>query len=189
MIFQAVLSIGGFFQDTSSCRHGSFSLVQVPALALIILYFISARGRFISNLPLRILTIIHVVRIPVELVLHWFYEGGMVPEVMTFHGTNFDIISGITAPVIYYFAFRAGSVNRPLLIVWNILAFCLVLNIVVTAVLCVPSPIQMLAFDQPNHAVLFFPYIWLPTIVVPIVFLCHAASLWQLLGNKAVASR
>jgi hypothetical protein len=60
-----------------------------------------------------------------------------------------------------------------------------VLNVVITAIFCVPSPIQQLAFDQPNRAVLFFPYIWLPTVIVPIVFFSHAASLWKLLTNKA----
>ena len=46
----------------------------------------------------------------------------MIPQLMTFEGRNFDILSGITAPIIYWLAFRSGKTNRPLLIIWNILA-------------------------------------------------------------------
>lgn len=35
-------------------------------------------------------------------------------------------------------------------------------------------------FDQPNRGILYFPFSWLPTIVVPIVFFCHFASLYKL---------
>ena len=38
-----------------------------------------------------------------------------------------------------------------------------------------------MAFEQPNRAVLFFPYIRLPTIIVPVVLFSHLAALWKLL--------
>jgi len=37
-----------------------------------------------------------------------------------------------------------------------------------------------LAFDQPNIAVLYFPFSWLPTYVVPVVLFCHLAALRKL---------
>jgi hypothetical protein len=155
-----------------------------PALLLIVGLFVFARSSTIAALPIALLTIIHVIRIPVELTLAWLSEARAVPEIMTFHGNNFDIWSGITAPIAFYFAVKKMPISRAVLIVWNLAALALVLNIVITAVLCVPSPIQKLAFDQPNIAVLYFPYIWLPTVVVPVVFFCHFASLYQLLTRK-----
>ena len=184
MIFQAVVSIGGFYQNTDAVPPRIFFLGVGPALLLTVFYFLFARANFIEALPIKILTIIHVIRIPVELTLSWLYEGGMVPRIMTFHGTNFDILSGVTAPIIYYLAFRGGKINKPLLVVWNIAALCLVSNVVIAAFLSIPTPIQQLAFDQPNRAVLYFPYIWLPTVVVPIVFFCHFASLYKLAAGK-----
>jgi len=184
LIFQAALSLGGFFQNTKAVPPRIFLFGLGPALAVIFIYFAFARDAFIAELPIRVLTIIHFIRIPVELTLHWLYEGGIVPGLMTFHGTNFDILSGLTAPIAYYFAFRGNTVNKPLLVVWNILALCLVLNVVITAILCIPTPLQQFAFDQPNRAVLYFPFVWLATVVVPIVFFCHFASLYKLAVGK-----
>ncbi len=105
---------------------------------------------------------------------------------MTFEGRNFDIISGLTAPIIYWLAFRGGKTNRPLLIVWNLIAFGLLINIVTNALLSFPFPFQQLAFDQPNRALLYFPFIWLPTLIVPIVLFCHLASFWQLFSKSSI---
>jgi hypothetical protein len=145
------------------------------------LYFVFFRKEFIEVLPIKYLTLIHIVRIPVELVLLWLYQAGLEPRLMTFEGWNFDILSGLTAPVVYYFAFSSGKTNRPLLIVWNIFALGLLINVVTIAVLTSRSPMQKLSLDQPNIGVTYFPFIWLPTIIVPIVLFSHLTSLWKLL--------
>ncbi len=183
MIFQFVVGSSGFFQNTSALPPRLFVFGLAPALALMALAFLFARESFVSAFPLALITILHVIRIPVELTLSWLSQARVIPEIMTYHGTNFDIVSGLTAPLAFYFALKRSSFSRPLLIAWNLLALGLVLNVVITAILCIPSPIQRLAFDQPNVGVLYFPYIWLPTIVVPIVIFCHLASLYKLLSN------
>jgi hypothetical protein len=43
---------------------------------------------------------------------------------------------------------------------------------------------QQIALDQPNRGVTFFPFIWLPSVIVPIVLFCHLASLWKLVVRK-----
>jgi len=184
MVFEAILAYGAFYLDTASLPPRIFVFGVLPAMALILVYFILFRRNVIEPQPLKILTIIHTIRIPVELVLSWLFAAGLVPEIMTFHGNNFDILSGLSAPIVAYFAFRNGQVSTKLLAIWNIICLLLLANIVITAVLCIPSPIQKLAFDQPNVAILYFPYVWLPTVVVPIVLFCHLSSLWKLIRGK-----
>lgn len=184
MIFQAVLALGGFYQDTSTVPPRLLLFGPLPAFLFIIGLFLFARPAFIDRISLKALTFLHVVRIPVEIVLHWLFLGGAVPEVMTWNGINFDVISGITAPIVYWAAFSGERVNRALLIGWNIFALTLVVTIVVISIMSFPSPMQATAFDQPNRAVIFFPYIWLPTIIVPIVLFAHLASLYRLLTNR-----
>jgi len=92
-------------------------LLLVPIVAFHLL-FNTARGKaFIDQLSLRALTIFHVVRIPVEIVLFRLFAHKAIPEMMTFGGRNFDIFSGLSAPIMYYVGFARGKVNKPLLLV------------------------------------------------------------------------
>lgn len=184
IILQGFLAVSGFHQNTATVPPRIMLFGVFPALLLIIGYFIFFRKNFIEKLPLKILTLLHVIRIPVELVLLWLFQGGLVPQSMTFEGRNFDILSGITAPIVYLLAFRGGKINRTLLIIWNILALVLLFNIVGTAILSFPAFSPHLAPELQNRGVTYFPYAWLPTIIVPIVFFSHLASLWKLLKNK-----
>lgn len=183
LIFQATLAVTGFYKVTDSVPPRLVIFGIAPALLAIIALFILAKD-FTLRLPLQTLTIIHIVRIPVELVLHWLYIHGHVPQLMTYEGVNFDILSGITAPVIYWIAFRGGKINRPVLLIWNFLALGLLLNIVIRALLSFPSPLQQMAFDQPNRAIIYFPFIWLPTVVVPLILFSHLVVLKRLLKNS-----
>jgi hypothetical protein len=184
IFFQAVFALGGFYQNTQTIPPRLLLFAIVPALLLIISLFVFARKTFIEPLPLKILTLLHVVRIPVELVLHKLYEHKTIPQIMTYEGWNFDILAGITAPFVFWLAFRGGKTNRALLIVWNVLALLSLVNIVTIAVRYLDSPINSVAFELQNRGVLYFPFIWLPAIVVPIVLFCHLASLWKLFRSE-----
>jgi hypothetical protein len=71
-------------------------------------------------------------------------------------------------------------------LLWNLVCLGLLLNIILNAVLSAPVPFQKFAFDQPNIAVLYFPFVWLPSCVVPLVLLSHLAAIRKLYINPAV---
>ena len=178
LVFTGVLAVSGFYLETSGIPP-RFAFIPLPTLLFIGILFAFYREGFIDKLPLRILTLLHIVRIPVEIVLWWLFKSGQIPEIMTFEGSNFDILAGITAPLIAILAFR-GRPNRTVLIVWNLVCLALVTTIVTIAVFSLPTSFQQFGLDQPNRAVLQFPYVWLPAIVVPIVLFAHFVSLFQL---------
>ncbi len=182
---QAVISITGFYSRNTHAMPPPFLLATLPNVLAILLLFITKSGRaFIDGMNLKVLTILHIIRIPVEIVLLWLCINKVVPQIMTFEGCNFDILSGISAPFIYYLAFRKEAYNKRLLLVWNIICVLLLVNIVSLAVLSAPFAIQRFGLDQPNIAVLYFPYIWLPACVVPVVLLSHLASIRLLLKKS-----
>lgn len=183
LIFQATLAVSGFYKVADSTPSRIIIFGILPDFLTIIALFIFSKD-FILKLPLQTLTIIHIVRIPVELVLHWLYQNGQIPQLMTYEGSNFDIISGVTAPIILWLAFRGGKTNKPVLLIWNLLALGLLINIVTHAFLSYPSSLQQLAFEQPNQAINYFPFIWLPTIIVPIILFSHLASIWQIFKKQ-----
>ncbi|OAQ41616.1 hypothetical protein A5893_00455 [Pedobacter psychrophilus] len=181
---QSVIGILGFYTLTNSIPP-RFPFLLLPPLVFTIVQFTTKRGvLFIDSLDLKSLTIIHVIRIPVELILYWLFIAKAVPQLMTFEGRNFDIISGITAPFVYYFGFVEPKLTKSILIGWNVLCIGLLLNIMINGMLSAPTQIQQFGFEQPNIAVLHFPFIFLPACIVPIVLFSHLASIRQLILNN-----
>ncbi len=177
MALQACIALTGFYTNTQT-NPPRFLLLAGPAVLFIIFLFATKTGRtFIDSLDLTYLTLLHTVRIPVELVLFALYLHNAVPRLMTFEGRNFDILSGISALFIYYFGFVKKQLGKNVLLVWNIICLGLLLNVVINAVLSVPTTFQQFAFDHPNIAVLYFPFTWLPAVVVPLVLFSHLAAI------------
>lgn len=182
---QAGLTLTEFYQTDPAAMPPKFPLAVVPTLLFILWMFATKRGRSILDaLDLESMTWLHAIRVPVEWVLYGLFIYQAVPELMTFVGRNWDILAGLTAPFIAYWGIRQGKLSRTTLLVWHVLCLGLLLNIVVHAVLAVPSGVQQLAFDQPNVAVLNFPFVWLPSVIVPLVLLAHLASIRQLLQRE-----
>ena len=183
LILQGAISASAFYTVTLGIPP-RFVFLIAPPLLLCITLLVGREGRkLLDKMDTARLTILHVVRVPVELILLSLSLHGSVPELMTFEGRNFDIVSGLSAPLIYYYGYVRKRLNRSILIAWNITCLLLLINIVVNAVLAAPFSFQALAFDQPNIAVLYFPFTWLPGFIVPVVLLSHLACLRQLIAQ------
>ena len=180
LMLQSLIGLSGFYTVTDTIPPRFPLLIGPPILVIIALFISSAGKRYLDRLDLKGLTLLHTIRIPVEIVLFWLFTYKSVPELMTFEGRNFDIVSGLTAPFVYYFGFIKNKLSPKIILAWNFLCLGLLINIVVNAVLSVPSPIQKFAFDQPNIGVLYFPFNALPACVVPLVLLSHLAAIRQL---------
>lgn len=184
LAIQAVISLLGFY-IVSSGTPPRFALLLMPPVLIIIILFLTKSGRqFVDGFDAKALILIHMVRVPVELTLYWLFIHKAVPEVMTFEGRNFDILCGLTAPLIYYFGYVKNVLNRNVMLAWNIICLLLLANIIVTAVLSAPFQFQKLGFEQPNVALFYFPFIWLPCFVVPAVLFAHIANIRKLINNK-----
>ncbi|WCT12517.1 hypothetical protein [Mucilaginibacter jinjuensis] len=184
LALQAVLSLTGFYTNTSTLPP-RFGLLLIPPVIFIIIMFLTKRGRTaIDTFDVKTLILLHIVRIPVELTLYWLFGHKAVPGIMTFEGRNFDILCGLTAPVIYYFGYVKNVFGKKVLIAWNIICLLLLANIAVTAVLSAPYPSQKFGFEQPNIALFYFPFVWLPCFLVPGVLFAHLVTLRRLIISK-----
>jgi hypothetical protein len=159
-------------------------LLLPPVTAIATALMVRRSREWLTQLPLRPLVWVHTVRVAVEVVLWALYEHGAVPRGMTFEGTNFDVLTGLTAPLVVAFGFRDGRPRRGLLIAWHLMGIGLLVNVVGTAVLSMPTPFQRLNFDQPCAGVMYFPFTLLPAFVVPAVLFAHLVSLTRLLSRE-----
>jgi hypothetical protein len=177
---QGVVFATGFYLKTDTVPP-RFALAVVPTF-IAIAYFLSKKSsaNVLDKLSLKDLTLLHVCRIPVEIGLLWLYQSQQIPQIMTFEGRNFDIISGLTALPMVWYAFQNDTIKRTPLLIWNIVCLALVCIIVIIAILSAPTPFQQFGFEQPNVGVLKFPFGWLPSFIVPVVLFCHLVSIRQL---------
>lgn len=189
-LFQAGLGFSGFYSNGLDSVPPRFLVAIVPVIIFFVFLFIWPKGKaFMDSIPLRHLTGLSIVRIPVEIVLYWLALNEVIPELMTFAGRNFDILAGITAPIMVHLVFRTEKLGKKILIAWNVISLCLLLFIVVNATLSTPTVVQQFAFEQPNIAIFHFPFIWLPSVVVPIVLFTHFVSLRQLLFSTPLMEK
>jgi hypothetical protein len=104
IVLQGLLSATGFY--TAPDKPLRFPLLLVPPVVLGLIFSYTPKGRrFFSTLDIRLLTLLQLIRLLVEPVLYWLSLYHLVPRVMTFEGKNFDILTGLTVPIIYYFGF------------------------------------------------------------------------------------
>lgn len=168
------ISYSGYFENTSAVPP-RFLFVIISAIVLSVCLFRITRQ---NSINIKFLVAIHIVRIPVELMLYQLFLLKKVPVLMTFKGWNFDIAVGISAiPVLIYILVTKNQPVRYFTLLWNILGLIFLSAIVTMAALSSPLPFQQFAFDQPNIAVLQFPFIYLPAYIVPVVFLSHILTI------------
>ena len=152
--------------------------VLVPALAATIAVLIAlSRPRFrgvLDAMPLTALVLAQSFRFPVEIVLAMLAEARLIPQIMTYHGTNFDILTGLTAPL------AAGAALlgwRRSVLAWNILGLALVINVAGTAMLSFSGPTNVIKVTPPADFVVTFPLVWLPAFLVPVALLLHGLAI------------
>jgi len=182
IILQLILTNSGLYiQHMSEMPPKIIVFGVIPIVALFLLMFKNNQTkRFIDSLPLDRVTGIHLVRIIVEIGLYYVHIGQKIPKIMTFAGQNFDILAGLTAPIIIYLSLNKKKLSNTFILAWNIISLGLLFYIILLAFLSAPSPLQQLAFDQPNIAIFMTPYSLLPTFIVPMVIFMHLVSIRQL---------
>ena len=183
-LIQAVLSQRGFYTEMNETQP-RLALILMPSVLVILLAFLTPRGKaFIARIDLEKYTYLQTVRVGVELVLYSLFVHALIPETMTFAGRNWDILTGLTAPLIAYYGWRRSKISAKGILIWNVIGLFLVLQVVITGILSAPSPFQQLAFNQPNIGIQFFPFIWLPSVIVPLVIFGHIVSITRWKDKK-----
>ena len=178
-IIQSFLAYIGFYQITDSIPP-RFGLVLVPATILIIYGLLPKQQKWFCEIrQTELSTLLHSIRLPVEIVLFGLFTHKMIPELMTFEGRNYDILIGITAPIIGWL-FIKRELSKKILLGWNILGLILVLFILFNGILSSELPFQQFGFEQPNRAIIYFPFVLLPSTIVPIVIWTHVSDIIKL---------
>lgn len=130
-----------------------------------------------DHVPLQWILLVQMFRIGVEVYLFYLFRWGLMPRAITWEGQNFDVIVGMSAPLLAVMYYFLGYRARWTLFAWNAVGILTVVNAARIGLLATPSPFYHPEFEPMNRAIQFFPYIWLPVFLVPFAITSHVVAL------------
>lgn len=179
------LSYNGFFADFSKLPPRPALAILIPLPFVLLFAFSKGGTQLLQSIPAHWLVLMQSFRIAVELLLLVAFINNKLPIQMTFEGRNFDIITGVLALPVGYLLMKKKSNAKKLLIAFNIIGVLLLLNVLMVAVLSMPTPLRQFTNEPALTLVAEFPFILLPGVLVPLAYGLHVLSLrQQLVANK-----
>lgn len=178
-----IISGSGFLADFT-LPPKMVLFVVLPALLFTVVFFsIKSTAKVIDAFPIALPVYFQTFRIFVELLIWGLYQEGIGPDLVTFEGRNFDILAGITAPVVGYLAYNKKVLSHRVVLIWNFACIGLLANIVFTFVSLVVRP-QFWGYEQVPISPEFTkpPYIFIAAVFMPAAVFMHVMSIRKNLG-------
>ncbi len=176
LVFTGVLALGGALAPAPHRPPLVFLLAIVATVGLVRTSRGKVGGALLDATPAAWLIGLQVYRLAVELMLSRLGAHGLLPTRMTWSGSNFDVLVGLSAPIVAI-AVARGWLGARGQRAWHLVSLGLVLNVALTAVLSAPGPQHLLASDAPLTLIGQLPWAWLPTVLVPIAVASHVIAL------------
>jgi hypothetical protein len=175
-IIVSIAAWSGFSSNFEIFPLNAAPFLLIPLITIGWITFSAGMREILQHLPSKVLCLLQVFRVFVELLLWKLFVLNQLPEQMTFEGRNWDILSGIAGLLVGLFFMQ----NRRVVLVYNLLGLVLLINIVGTALLSMPTPFRVFMQEPANTIVLKWPFIFLPTFLVPLAYGLHFLSWRQL---------
>lgn len=181
------LSLSGVLSDFTATPPKLFVVLLVPLVTIIVVVRTETVKIILQHTEPSAILGLQSFRIAVEILLWLLFIQNLAPVQMTFEGRNLDVLSGLTALPVAWLASRK-TLSPFWLAFWNVACLGLLINILATAVLSMPTPLRVFMNEPANTIVSRFPVVWLPALLVPMAYGLHFLSLRQLLVRKKTAS-
>ena len=165
--------------DFSLFPFNFMPILAIPLVTILIITYSKIFKEIIIHIPQQNLIRLQSFRIFVEILLWALYVINLAPVQMTFEGRNFDILAGLSAIIVAYLISK-GSISKSGIAIWNIVCLGLLINIVVIAILSLPTPFRIFMNEPTNTVVTEFPVSFLPGLLVPLAYGLHFFSLRKL---------
>jgi hypothetical protein len=177
----AALARSGFLSVWDS-RPPHFPLVPLIALSAVVLIHRSKLfGRLMAATPLHWPVAMQTFRIGVELAFWGLFLAGGAPAQVTFEGRNFDVLVGLTAPLVAL-AIARFNLGPRAVIVWNVLGLAILSNTIFTTLSSLPGPAHLNWPGAPFTAFGDWPFVWIPGLLAPLAIFLHFFSIRQQLA-------
>ncbi|WP_190810375.1 hypothetical protein [Flagellimonas sp. S3867] len=131
-----------------------------------------------TAIPLALPIAVQSFRAVIEVLFYFTFLNEILPVQVTFEGANYDVLIGLSAIPMAVYAHRANP-SKQILLAWNIIGILVVLFAAFIFITSFYFPTIWgdagipLEFNQ-------FPYLLLPTFLMPFAVFLHVSSIVQL---------
>jgi hypothetical protein len=171
-----VLARAGVWETTSddALRPPNIAFgIAVPTILGSLLVRSQTFKRWIGRVPLHVLVGVQLYRVLGGLFLIAYAQGDMPGEFALPAGIG-DILVGLGAVIVAVVLLKRGEQRaRSLVLAWCAFGILDLVVAVATGFLSAPSPLQQLAIDDPNAAIVSYPFVLIPTFLVPVSIILH----------------
>jgi hypothetical protein len=163
--------------------------IAVPiVVGVVVLLRVPGVLRAVDRIPLQWLVGVQFYRVFGALFLIAYARDEMPGEFALPAGIG-DIAVGLAAVVVAYLvAARGVERSRIAVLAWCAFGIADLVIAVGTGFLSSPSILQQLALDDPNTAITRYPFVLIPTYLVPISILLHVSVIARLRERSAAAA-
>jgi hypothetical protein len=184
------LALAGFFADYAAMPPRIPLSMLVPLAVMVVLVFSRGGTTLLQVMPPQWPIYAQTFRIGVELVILAAVLNRMMPIQLSFEGRNFDIVTGLLAIPVGYYVFAARRWPNWVAVVYHLMGMGLLVNVLAVSFLSMPTPMRVFFNEPANTLITYFPFIFLPGMLVPLAFSLHILSLRQmaLFGRVAKGS-
>lgn len=184
LAYVGLLSYMGVAADAGR-RPPGIAFIVLPTILFIALALVRGRlgARIAASIPVALLIGAQTFRIGVELILHRAWQDGLAPHMLTYEGANFDILIGVSAPIVAWAVWR-GRLTARWAIAWNIAGLLMLANVIARSAVTAPGPFLMIQAEVPNLVVGTFPYTFIPGFLAPLAIALHVLAIRGLRSRR-----
>lgn len=180
LLYLSILSLTGILKDLNLPPKFPLLIFLPLLIGFVVFYRRSKNSRVIKAIPKVWPVYFQSFRIVVELMLLYTFYAGIIPQSATFEGLNFDVLMGVSAPLVAYFLV-GQSKSKKLQVVWNVLGILMVMFVgfIIATSMYKPDvwgsevPLMSMAFIE-------MPYLLLAGFLAPLAIFMHLVSLIHL---------
>lgn len=177
-VIVSIASIAGVTGNFEIFPFNFGPLLIIPFVIILLFTFSKTVKEILPHIhPARIIRL-QVFRLFVEILLWFLFLDNLLPIQMSFEGLNFDVLSGLSAPIIAFLVFK-NKLSKRAIIIWNLVCLGLLINIVTIAILSMPTPFRYFMNEPANTIVAELPISFLPTFLVPLAYMLSFISIRQ----------
>jgi hypothetical protein len=176
---------GVFATDPDTTAPVIVAGVAVPVVAGVALLRVPGVRRAVDRIPLQWLVGVQLYRVLGALFLLAYAREEMPGEFALPAGTG-DVLVGLGAVVVAYLVATHGAQRtRSAVLAWCAFGIADLVVAVGTGFLSSPSILQQLSLDDPNTAITRYPFVLIPTFLVPVSIVLHVYVIARLRARSA----